>query len=198
MAVIFGPFDLAKMERAVEKVRERLLRATGKLNADGIPYAVIGGHAVMAWVSRVDDAAIRNTRDVDLLINRSDLPRVITSLEQVGFVYRKAAGIDMFLDGPQGKPREAVHVVFTNEKVKAHETVMNPDLSDSEPTNEGYRVLSLEKLVQIKLTAFRIKDRNHLMDMIELGMIDASWCAKYPPLLAERLQELVDHPDHSL
>jgi hypothetical protein len=196
MAVTFGPFDLAKMERAVEKVRERLHRATNKLNVDAIPYAVIGGNAVMAWVSRVDDSAIRNTRDVDLLINRSDLPRVIKSLEEVGFIYRKAA--DMFLDGKQGKPREAVHIVFANEKVKEHEIVLNPDLTDSEQSNEGYRIISLEKLVQIKLTAFRIKDRNHLMDMIELGMIDSSWCAKYPPLLAERLQDLIDHPDHSL
>lgn len=198
MAVTFGPFDLAKMERAVEKVRERLLRATSKLNADGIPYAVVGGNAVMAWVSRVDDSAVRNTRDVDILIRRSDLARATASLEQIGFVHCKVAGVDMFLDGPNGKPRDAIHVVFANEKVREHEPVENPDITDSEMSNEGYLIISLEKLVQIKLTAFRQKDRTHLMDMIELGMIDASWCAKYPPPLAGRLQDLIDHPDHSL
>jgi len=37
---------LDRMERAVAKVRDRLLRATTALNKAGIPYAVIGGHAV--------------------------------------------------------------------------------------------------------------------------------------------------------
>jgi hypothetical protein len=49
------------MVRAVEKVCERLLRATGALEKAGIPYAVIGGNAVAARVSRVDESAVRNT-----------------------------------------------------------------------------------------------------------------------------------------
>jgi hypothetical protein len=34
---------LDRMERAVAKVRDRLLRATAALNQAGIPYAVVGG-----------------------------------------------------------------------------------------------------------------------------------------------------------
>ena len=45
-----GLLALQRMERAVEKVRNRLLRSTAALEAAGIPYAVIGGNAVMAWV----------------------------------------------------------------------------------------------------------------------------------------------------
>lgn len=60
------------MVRAVERVRERLLRACGVLDRAGISYAVAGGNAVAAWVSRVDEAAVRNTRDVDLILRRSD------------------------------------------------------------------------------------------------------------------------------
>ena len=41
------------MIRAVEKVRERLLRAVRALEAAGGPYAVAGGNAVAAHVSRV-------------------------------------------------------------------------------------------------------------------------------------------------
>jgi hypothetical protein len=40
----------------VEKVRERLRRAAAALEAAGVPYAVAGGNAVAAWVSRVDEA----------------------------------------------------------------------------------------------------------------------------------------------
>jgi hypothetical protein len=65
---------LDRMERAVAKVRDRLLRATAALNQAGVPYAVVGGHAVASWVATVDEGAVRNTRDVDLLVRRQDLP----------------------------------------------------------------------------------------------------------------------------
>ena len=57
---------LDRMERAVAKVRERLLRATRALNQAGVAYAVVGGNAVASWVATVDEGAVRNTRDVDL------------------------------------------------------------------------------------------------------------------------------------
>src|ERR1041384_2810920 len=77
---------LDRMERAVAKVRERLLRATKALNEAGIPYAVAGGNAVPSWVATVDEGAVRNTRDVDLLVRRDDLPAVTAALQRAGFV----------------------------------------------------------------------------------------------------------------
>ena len=71
-----------------------------------------------AWVSRIDEAAVRNTQDVDLLIRRSDFDTAKAALESAGFTYRHAASIDMFLDGPGAKARDAVHVIFANEKVR--------------------------------------------------------------------------------
>src|SRR5437773_12149069 len=89
-----------RMIRAVEKVRERLLRATAALEKAGVPYAVVGGNAVASWVSSVDEAAVRNTQDVDLLLRRADLDRPSDALAPAGFVRRHVAGIDIFLDGP--------------------------------------------------------------------------------------------------
>ena len=40
---VYGPISLERMVSAVEKVRERLLRATAALEAAGIAYAVAGG-----------------------------------------------------------------------------------------------------------------------------------------------------------
>src|SRR5436190_4555658 len=101
-----------RMIRAVEKVRERLRRVAAALEKAAIPYAVVGGNAVAAWVTRVDEAAVRNTQDVDILIRRADLEAVKTALATVGFVYRHAAGLDLFLDGPQARARDAVHIIF--------------------------------------------------------------------------------------
>ena len=58
---------------AAEKVQERMRRAAAILAGAQIPYAVVGGNAVAEWVGRVDEAAVRNTRVVDILIRRADL-----------------------------------------------------------------------------------------------------------------------------
>src|SRR6476660_3498853 len=96
-----SPLAWERMVTAVEKVRDRLRRAAQALEQAQIPYAVVGGNAVASWVSEVDEAAVRNTQDVDILLRRADLDRAKTALAEAGFVYRHAAGIDMFLDGPK-------------------------------------------------------------------------------------------------
>lgn len=194
MSVPLGQFSLDRMVSAVEKVRQRLLRATSILEVARIRYAVAGGNAVAAWVSKIDEAAVRNTQDVDILIRRVDLPAVKIAMEREGFVYRHTAGVDVFLDGPDAKARNAVHLVFAGEKVRPDELLPNPDVEESEQA-EHYRVLSLDALVKIKLTAFRDKDRVHLRDLIEVGLIDATWPARLPQLLAERLLSLLQTPN---
>jgi hypothetical protein len=188
-----GPFSLDRMVSAVQRVRDRMLRTTSVLERAGLAYAVIGGNAVAAWVARVDEAAVRNTQDVDLLIRRADLPAVTSAMESAGFHFRHVRGVDMFLDGPNAKARDAVHLVFAGEKVRPDDPLPSPDLALSESAGQ-FKVLGLPELVQMKLTAFRDKDRTHLRDLLEVGLIDASWCGRYPPELAARLQHLVDTP----
>ena len=190
---ILHDFSLERMARAVEKVRQRLLRATAALEAAGVPYAVVGGNAVAAWVARVDEAAVRNTQDVDILIRRADLPAARTALERAGFIFRHVAGIDLFLDGPDAKARDAVHVVFAGEKVQPDYALDAPDVTESE-AGPAYRMLALEALLRMKLTSFRLKDRVHVLDMLGVGLIDALWLTRLPPNLAARFQELLDNP----
>ncbi len=194
MTVVPGPFSLDRMVNAVEKVRQRLLRAAAALEAAKVPYAVAGGNAVALWVSRVDESAVRNTQDVDILVRRSDLNSVKAALEAAGFIFRHTAGMDVFLDGPRAKARDAVHLIFANEKVRDHESAANPDVTASESADK-FRVLSLQALVQIKLTAFRDKDRVHLRDLIDAGLLDSTWPARFPGELGDRLQSLLDTPE---
>ncbi len=182
------------MERAVQRVRERLLRATGALERAGVPYAVAGGNAVGAWIEQVDESAVRSTQHVGLAVRRADFDRLKSALESVGFIYRHAASIDMFLDGPDAKARDAVHVVFSGEKVRAEYAEAVPDVSEAK-SFKSYRVLGLEALVKMKLTSYRRKDQVHVLDLIGVGLIDASWPAKFDPVLGERLQQLLDTPD---
>lgn len=189
-----GETLLERMVRAVERVKERLLRATAALEGAGVAYAVVGGNAVAAWVASIDPAAVRNTQDVDILLRRNDLDAATRALESAGFVRRRVAGIDMFLDGPGAKARDAVHVILAGEKVRDESLAPAPDVTEFERPDQ-FRIVALEALVRMKLTSFRRKDQVHLLDMLDVGLIDASWVSRFPPELADRLQQLIETPE---
>jgi putative nucleotidyltransferase-like protein len=186
---------MERMVRAVEKVRERMRRATSAFEGAAIPYAVVGGNAVAAWVATFDEAAVRNTQDVDILIRRPDLEAVKSALENIGFIFRHVNGIDMFLDGPDAKVRNSVHVAYAGEKVRSTCATSAPDVSEA--TRLGtIKVVTLEPLVKMKLTSFRTKDRMHLRDLIDVELLDETWLPKLPAELSVRLKELLDNPEN--
>lgn len=182
------------MIRAVEKVRDRLFRATAALEKAGVPYAETGGNAVASWVARVDEAAVRNTQDVDILLRRGDLEAATIALSSAGFMHWHNSGIEMFLDGPNAKARDAVHILFAGEKVRPEYLYPACDVTEYEQA-PNYRVVSLDALVRMKLTSFRDKDRTHLRDLLDVGLIDQSWLTRLPSDLSLRLQQLIDTPN---
>lgn len=183
-----------RIERAMEKVRDRLRRVAHALNTANVPYAVIGGTAVQHRVAQVDESVVRNTRDVDIILNESDLDQAIKALETEGFIYRRSAGVTMFLDGPEAKARDAVHVVFAGKKVREEYPLAVPRI-DRYELMENARTLPFDQLVEMKLTSYRRKDQVHLLDMISIGLIDESWLDRLSPELRIRLQELLNDPD---
>jgi hypothetical protein len=161
---------------------------------------VVGGNAVAAWVSRVDAAAVRNTRDVDILLQRSDLEAAKAALETAGFIHRrvaslgKGAAMDVFLDGPDAKVRDAIHILWAGEKALPDAIEPSPELGETESA-DGFELIPLQDLVRMKLTAFRDKDRMHLRDLISVSLVDESWLARFAKPLAERLRIILDDPE---
>jgi hypothetical protein len=183
----------ARIEQAVEQVRQRLRRVADALNQAGVSNAVVGGNAIQHWVAQVDVSVVRNTRDVDIILNRDELPQAIRALEGAGFIYRHAASVTMFLDGPEAKARDAVHVVFAGERVRQDYPEPVPRIEDFELIDD-VRTLPLEPLVRMKLTSFRDKDRVHIRDLISVGLVDESWLDRLPAELRLRLKQLLDDP----
>jgi len=183
-----------RMFRAVELVQERLNRACKALREAQIPYAVVGGNAVAAWVATIDDGAVRNTRDVDLLLAEEDLPRATEALQAVGFVRDEVMGTVVFLDGPDGKPSQGLHILLAGRKVRPEYVSPTPNVDQAIEINQK-RIVELQALVEMKLNSYRDKDRTHLRDMIQIGLIDTSWPSRFPTQLSERLQLLLDDPD---
>jgi hypothetical protein len=96
--------------------------------------------------------------------------------------------------GPGAKARDAIHIVFAGEKVRPDYELPAPEVSESRPT-ATFQVLNLDALVRMKLTSFRRTDQVHILDLIQVGLVDASWRNRLPGPLAERLQELIDSPE---
>jgi hypothetical protein len=145
-------------------------------------------------VAQVDESAVRNTQDIDILLRRDDLDAASAALTAAGFKQRHVRGITMFLDGDRSRVRDAVHVIFAGEQVRPDDQSESPDVADWHVLN-GFRTLRLEPLVRLNLTTFTLDDRVDLQDMLEIGLIDQTWCSRFSPELASRLQLLIDNPD---
>lgn len=144
-------------------------------------------------MATVDPGAIRNTPDVEILIRRSDFVAVQLALESDGFKHHPMADFECFVDGAEGRLRDAVILRFAGEIVRS-ELDPSPNVMDSVPFPE-YQVLSLEPLVRMLLNSFRRVDRMHLRDLLDIGLIDSSWLPRLLPEHAARLQELIDDPN---
>ena len=189
-----GPFVFDRMFETMEKVRERLERVCHALGKANIPYAIVGGNAVAAWVSTRDEGAIRNTQDVDILLRTEDLDAASSALRGVGFIPDRVMDVTIFRDGVDGKPSQAVHVVWAGKKIRTHHLSSAP-MPDQVRDLAGKRVIDLVELVRMKLNSFRDKDRVHLRDLIGVGLIDSTWPEKFALQLNERLhEEEVDSP----
>lgn len=200
MKLALQPVSWQRMAKGIEDVKNRLERAATALARAGVDYAVVGGNAVAAWVSRVDETAVRNTRDVDILLRRSDFNKVLATMRDAGFVHRrvtslgKGGAMDVFLDGPDAKIRDAVHVLWAGEMVVADAVEPTPELGETEP-GDGFRLIPLPDLVRMKLISFRDKDRMHLRDLIAVGLVDENWPGRFPAELGRRLRMILDDPE---
>jgi hypothetical protein len=176
---------------AVDAVTARLERITDALEKAGVPYALVGGQAVALWVATKDPAAVRTTKDVDLLIRRDDLPRAKAAALSVDLEYFEALGVGMFLEKADPNPRKGVHLIWAGEKVRPECPVPSPTMEEREALEPGKQVVSLPGLVRMKLVSNRDQDRVHLRDMIDVGLIGREMVKDLPAELAQLLDALL-------
>jgi hypothetical protein len=169
-----------------------LQKIADPLTAARIPYEVIGGLAALIHVEEADPTHSVLTRDADILIDRSNLDRVVAVAESQGFRFRHVAGVDMLLYGE--KAVNAVHLVFSGEKVKPSQLIPNPPLAPERKTVKGQQVwvIPVADLVRMKLSANRDKDRVHLRSLDAAGLIGPEIERGLPESLRARLQHVRD------
>lgn len=155
---------------------------------------MVGEQAVAAWVSRSDEAAIRYSPRIDILLNRSGLESAISALTRAGFEFRNLQGLDVFVDGPEARGREAIVIVYAGERSRADDRLASPGIGESLRA-EAFQLMALEPLVKMKLDSFRVLDRVNLRDLIDVGLLDRSWLPRLPATLSDRLKQLLDDPE---
>jgi len=176
---------------ALDEVTERLRRITKALADANVPYALVGGQAVALWVASKDPAAVRTTKDVDILLDRRDLPQARAAAQAARFDYCEVVDVGMFLDRVDPNPRKAIHLVWAGEKVKAEYPLPSPRMDERQELEPGKSVVSLAGLVRMKLMANRDQDRMHLRDMIDVDLITREMLGDLPDELARRLETLL-------
>jgi hypothetical protein len=179
--------DAAKKGEVVNTLFEERLfdlvgvlhRITGTLSSEHIPHALIGGLAVLIHVEEANPEHSTLTRDVDLMVRRSDLDRINKAAARNGFRFRSA---DTLLYGYTESSKNAVRLIFGGEKS------IEPE--EKHIHGKPVMVIPVADLVRMKLTSFRDKDRVHVRSMDVAGLITQDVEKALPPELAERLKHV--------
>jgi hypothetical protein len=177
-------------EDKVERISDVARQTGNALESAGVLYRVVGGFAVFTYVDQIDPLKARLTRDVDMMVNRGDLDRIIEAVKAFGFDYRHAAGVDMLLDTSAPKARNEIHLIFAHEKVRPEYVEAAPGFHEANRSAAGVLLATVRDLVLMKLTSFRMKDRVHVQDMDSVGLITPEIEASLPEILRARLAEV--------
>jgi hypothetical protein len=177
---------------ALDDVTNRLQRIARAFDEAKVDYAIVGGQAVALWVATKDPAAVRTTKDVDILLRRADLSKARAAAATAELDYFEVLGVGMFLDRSDPNPRKAVHLLWAGEKVRPDYAIASPSVEDREQNPAGFPVVSLAGLVRMKLLSNRDQDRVHLRDMIDVGLIGRDALSTLPDDLSQRLTDLLN------
>lgn len=183
---------LAFGERYMDELLNRARMVSGALSAAGVPHAVIGGLAIRTFEALAHGGASLTTRDMDILLRRSDLDRASQALQPLGFNYRVVNSIPAFVL-PGERFRNAIHILWAGEVVKQspHPT---PDFDETQlrESPEGYLCIDIKRLVFLKLTSFRPKDVAHLQDLAQWRLITQPIQDSLPADLKLRLDQVFE------
>ena len=169
-----------------------LNKITDALTAEHISYELIGGLAVLIHVEEANPEHSTLTRDIDLMVYRADLEWIKKAAAKNGFRFRHAAGVDMLLYGDTNSAKNAVHLLFSGERVRPNQATPNPPIEPERKHIHGKEVMVIPvaDLVRMKLSSYRDKDRVHVRSMDAARLITPDVEKRLTPDLVARLKHV--------
>lgn len=136
------------------------------LDDSGVSYALIGGHAVNAWLEP------RFTADIDITVQADvdGIERLKHRLEREGYVLEREHGGEL-ASGPDFL-RFVARDETTLEVQTAKTQFQSAVIKRSEVTKGSMRVATPEDLIIMKLIAGRTKDKLDLVGLVTLPDLD--------------------------
>lgn len=168
-------------------VQNALRKVTKRLEELHIPYAVAGAMAMFQHGYR------RFTEDVDLLVTRDGLRQIHAQLEGLGYV-PVFTGSKNLRDAELGVRIEFI-VTGQYPGDGKQKPVAFPDPEEAAVERDGIRVLSLSKLIELKLASGlsnpeRAKDIGDVQELIKALRLPASVADELDPSVRQKFTEL--------
>ena len=166
-----------------------LVTLSRMLEREGIDYALIGGHAVNAWLEP------RFTGDVDIVVaaGSDDFDRLKRILADQGFTVTREYGAEQ-PSGPDFVRFESASSPLVIEVQAAKTRFQGEAIRRATPGASGARIATVEDLIVMKLIADRPKDQVDLVGLVTLPEIDWAyvehWAEEWQVL--DRLERIRD------
>ncbi|HVR37690.1 MAG TPA: hypothetical protein VMU84_01240 [Thermoanaerobaculia bacterium] len=173
-----------------DDVHETLGRIVRRLSEEGIDYAIIGGMALVAH------GFVRLTDDVDILTTREGLDAIHSRLVGRGYVPLFAGARKRLRDATTGTKVEFITAGEYPGDGKP-KPVTFPEPTAASVDIDGVRVITIEKLVELKLASGltspdRLRDLADVQDLIKAVALPREFAEKLDPSVREKYLEFWD------
>lgn len=171
------------------EVHKTLRRITSRLEELGIPYAVVGGMAMFAHGFR------RFTEDVDILVTRESMERILQELEGLGYV--QPAGTTTKLRDTHSGVRIEFLITGGFPGDGKPKPISFPDPRETAVDVEGIKYVGLPTLLELKLAsglsaAHRMKDLADAQELIKTLSLPRDLASALDPSVRQKYLELWD------
>lgn len=180
--------EASKFYMARGDVYTTLRKLTERLKQEKIPYALVGGMALAAY------GFVRMTQDVDILMTMDGLAAFREQCVGRGYLPAFEGSQRSFRDT---ETKVAIEVITSGEypgdgKAKP---VKFPDPRQTFVERDGIRVITFEKLIELKLASgisapHRLRDLADVQDLITTLKLPIEFSAQLDPSVREKYEEL--------
>jgi len=187
------PCSIEQLNAVMRDGRKQLDQAVESMTAADVPFALIGGKAVAAWIISADGVNDLGLRPIDLLIHERDADRALAALDIFGYAHRKYRTQILLRNSDKSWDRGAIRLAYAGAQVRPEDLRPLPTPEQS-CLVEGYRCLELPTLVEMLLAQFRIIDKAHVRSLAENDLVNADWLDRIDPTMAKRLKAILEDP----